>query len=67
MSKRDAFLKNRFMISSALNLIFAAYMIITINLRTIGSDAEGAAAFFLKAVDRPHIYSVIWKRKSIVF
>jgi hypothetical protein len=55
------------MISSALNLIFAAYMIITINLRTIGSDTEGAAAFLLKAVDSLHIYGVIWKRKSIVF
>jgi hypothetical protein len=52
------------MISSSLNLIFAAYMIITINLRTIGSDTEGAAAFFLKVVDCPHIYSVLKKGKS---
>ena len=67
MSKRDAFLKNRFMISSSLNLIFAAYMIITINLRTIGSDTEGAAALFLKAVDRPHIYSDLRRGKSYRF
>ena len=36
-------------------------------LRTVGSNAEGAAAFFLKAVDRPHIYSDLRRGKSYRF